>query len=262
MDTINNLVNVSPGNPYEFTNEPNPYLNLLNTRKNFYDTSKRNVIPLHDQAQIAKQEIDYQDRLHRGTTTVEAADKDGWVVSITPSGGWLPACIAGKTGVGMSQRMQSFVLDSTINPFNVVAPGKKPRVTLTPSLALKNGAPYLAFGVQGGDTQDQNLLQFFLNMVEFSMTVQQAAEAANFNTNQLWLSLGGNKMQDRMPRNGDLMVNKNTPESIRVELRKRGYKLSFEERSSGPINAIFFDWKHGSMWGGSSNHGEDYGIGW
>jgi gamma-glutamyltranspeptidase/glutathione hydrolase len=65
-----------------------------------------------------------------------------------------------------------------------------------------------------------------------------------------------------MTRNGDLMVNKNTPETIRVELRKKGYKLSFEERSSGPINAIFFDWKHGSMWGGSSNHGEDYGIGW
>ena len=66
----------------------------------------------------------------RGTTSVEAADKEGWVVSITPSGGWLPACIAGNTGVGMSQRMQSFVLDSTLNPFNVVEPGKRPRVTL------------------------------------------------------------------------------------------------------------------------------------
>ena len=262
MDTAMNMVNVSPGNPYDFENAANPFMNLLNNRKNLYDTSKRNVVPLHDQTQIAKAELEYQDRLHRGTTTVEAADKDGWIVSITPSGGWLPACIAGKTGVGMSQRMQSFVLDSTINPYNVVAPGKKPRVTLTPSLALKNGVPYLAFGVQGGDTQDQNLLQFFLNMVEFGMTIQQATEAQNFNTNQLWLSLGGNKMQDRMPRNGDLMINKNTPEAVRSDLRKRGYKLSFEERSSGPINAIFFDVKHGSMWGGSSNHGEDYGIAW
>ena len=59
-------------------------------------------------------ELDYQDRLWRGTTSVEAADAEGWVVSITPSGGWIPACIAGKTGVGMSQRMQSFVLDSTL----------------------------------------------------------------------------------------------------------------------------------------------------
>lgn len=136
----------------------------------------------------------------RGTTSVEAADAEGWVVSITPSGGWIPACIAGNTGIGMSQRMQSFVLDENLNPFNVVAPGKRPRVTLTPGMALKDGIPFLSFAVQGGDTQDQNLLQFFLNVVEFGMNVQQAAEAANFNTNQLWLSLGGNKIDDRKPK--------------------------------------------------------------
>jgi gamma-glutamyltranspeptidase/glutathione hydrolase len=202
------------------------------------------------------------DRLWRGTTSVEAADTSGWVVSITPSGGWIPACIAGNTGVGMSQRMQSFVLDSIQNPFNVVAPGKRPRVTLTPSLALKDGKPFLSFAVQGGDTQDQNLLQFFLNMVEFGMTVQQAAEAANINSNQLWLSLGGNKIADRKPKPGNLLLNTNTPEKVRTELKKMGYNLSFDPRSSGPINAIFFDWKHGSLWGGSSNNGEDYGIGW
>ena len=67
-------------------------------------------------------------------------------------------------------------------------------------MALKGGKPFLSFAVQGGDTQDQNLLQFFLNVVEFGMNVQQAAEAANFNTNQLWLSLGGTKVDDRKPR--------------------------------------------------------------
>ncbi len=72
-----------------------------------------------------------------------------------------PACIAGHTGIGMSQRMQSFVLDSIVDPFNVVQPGKRPRVTLTPSLAMKGGKPYLSFAVQGGDTQDQNLLAVF-----------------------------------------------------------------------------------------------------
>jgi gamma-glutamyltranspeptidase/glutathione hydrolase len=197
-----------------------------------------------------------------GTTSVEAADKEGWVVSITPSGGWLPACIAGNTGVGMSQRMQSFVLDSTLNPFNVVHPGKRPRVTLTPSLAMKDGKPFLSFAVQGGDTQDQNLLQFFLNIVEFGMTVQQATEAANINTNQLWLSLGGTKIDDRKPKPGQILLQSKTPEPVRNELKKMGYILSFEERTSGPINAIYFDWKHESFWGGSSNHGEDYGIGW
>ncbi|MEJ7671256.1 MAG: hypothetical protein WKF59_00660 [Chitinophagaceae bacterium] len=65
---------------------------------------------------------------------------------------------------------------------------------------------FIAFAVQGGDTQEQNLLQFFLNMVEFGMTVQQATEAANINTNQLWLSLGGTKMDDRKPRAGEILT--------------------------------------------------------
>jgi gamma-glutamyltranspeptidase/glutathione hydrolase len=214
--------------------------------------------------QITNPTIDpeYMDRLWRGTTSVEAADKEGWVVSITPSGGWLPAVIAGNTGVGMSQRMQSFVLDSIINPFNVVAPGKRPRVTLTPSLAMKEGKPFLAFAVQGGDTQDQNLLQFFLNMVEFGMTVQQATEAANINSNQLWLSLGGSTMTDRKPKPGNLLLGKTVSELIKKDLRGMGYSISVGDRTSGPINAIYFDWKHGSLWGGSSNNGEDYGIGW
>ena len=264
-----NNPNVGPGDPYPFEGKTNPYLNLLKSRgfTPNSDTSRKNTfLPAHDV--ISKNEntlstdAAYMDRLWRGTTTVESADKDGWVVSITPSGGWLPAVIAGNTGVGMSQRMQSFVLDSTINPFNVVAPGKRPRVTLTPSIAMKDGKPMMAFGVQGGDTQDQNLLQFFLNVVEFGMTMQEASEAANINTNQLWLSLGGSKVDDRKPRPGNLLLNNNVPDWVRKELRAMGYTLSFEERTSGPINAIYFDWKHNSMWGGSSNHGEDYGIGW
>jgi gamma-glutamyltranspeptidase/glutathione hydrolase len=254
---------IGPGDPYPFEGKTNPYAELL--KKRFAPDGKndnRNFTPAHDTGGVAMVEELYQDRLWRGTTTVEAADKEGWIVSITPSGGWIPACIAGNTGVGMSQRMQSFVLDSTLNPYNVVTPGKRPRVTLTPTLAMKDGKPYLCFGVQGGDTQDQNLLQFFLNMAEFGMTVQQASEAANINTNQLWLSLGGNKIDDRKPRAGNILLSDKTPASVREKLRSMGYKMSFEERTSGPINAIYFDWKHGSFWGGSSNHGEDYGIGW
>nr|MBA2440195.1 gamma-glutamyltransferase [Thermoleophilaceae bacterium] len=252
---------IGPGNPYPFEGKKNPFFDLLKMRGFELDTSKRNFAPQHD-IRNSSGLTGYQERLWQGTTSVEAADKEGWVVSITPSGGWLPACIAGNTGVGMSQRMQSFVLDSTMNPFNVVAPGKRPRVTLTPSLALKEGKPYLSFAVQGGDTQDQNLLQFFLNMVEFGMTVQQATEAANINTNQLCLSLGGSTTEDRKPRPGNILLHDSTPEKIRSELKKMGYILSFDDRTSGPINAIYFDWKHGSFWGGSSNHGEDYGIGW
>lgn len=256
-----NNTNIGPGDPYPFEGKTNPYLNLLKQRGYELDTSKRNFAPTHD-IRNGSSYADYQERLWMGTTSVEAADKDGWVVSITPSGGWVPACIAGNTGIGMSQRMQSFVLDSTLNPFNVVAPGKRPRVTLTPTLALRDGKPFLSFAVQGGDTQEQNLLQFFLNMVEFGMTVQQASEAANINTNQLWLSLGGSKTDDRKPKPGQLLLIDKTPQAVRDELKKMGYILSFDDRTSGPINAIYFDWKHGSFWGGSSNHGEDYGIGW
>jgi len=256
-----NNANIGPGNPYPFEGKSNPYINLLKKRGFEQDTAKRNFAPKHDIGSTLQDE-NYHDRLWRGTTSIEAADKEGWVVSVTPSGGWLPACIAGNTGVGMSQRMQSFVLDSAINPFNVVAPGKRPRVTLSPSMSLKDGKPYLSSAVQGGDTQDQNLLQFFLNMVEFGMTVQQATEAANINSNQLWLSLGGSKTEDRKPKPGQILLNNDTPAATREELKKMGYNMSFTERSSGPINAIFFDWKHGSLWGGSSNHGEDYGIGW
>ena len=112
------------------------------------------------------------------------------MVSVTPSGGWIPAFIAGRTGIGLSQRMQSFVLDEALNPFNVVTPGQRPRATLTPSLALKDGKPFMAFSVQGGDTQEQNLLQFFLNMVEFDMNVQQAVEAHNITSYQMQSSFG------------------------------------------------------------------------
>ncbi|HEU4904071.1 MAG TPA: gamma-glutamyltransferase, partial [Flavisolibacter sp.] len=244
-----NNPSIGPGDPYPFEGKKNPYVELLKNRGYEMDTSGRNFAPSHD-VRNSLGLNDYKEKLWLGTTSVEAADKDGWVVSITPSGGWTPACIAGNTGVGMSQRMQSFVLDSSLNPFNVVAPGKRPRVTLTPSMALKAGKPFLSFAVQGGDTQDQNLLQFFLNIVEFGMTVQQATEAANINTNQLWLSLGGTKTSDRQPRPGSILLNSKTPEAVRNELKGMGYTLSFEERSSGPINAIYFDWKHGSFWGG------------
>ncbi|MEN9572000.1 MAG: hypothetical protein RL172_3231 [Bacteroidota bacterium] len=254
-----------PGDPYPFEGKTNPYLPLLKQRGfTIADTAyqKPGFVPAHDVRNTALADEAYMQRLLAGTTSVEAADEEGWVVSITPSGGWLPACIAGNTGIGMSQRLQSFVLDSTLNPFNVIEPGKRPRVTLTPTMALKEGKPFLSFAVQGGDTQDQNLLQFFLNMVEFGMTVQEATEAPNINSNQLWLSLGGAQTADRKPRPGNLLLHQNTPEWVRKELRQMGYTLTFDDRTSGPINAIYFDWQHNSFWGGSSNHGEDYGICW
>jgi gamma-glutamyltranspeptidase/glutathione hydrolase len=101
------------------------------------------------------------------------------------------------------------------------------------------------------------LLQFFLNVVEFGMTVQQAVEAPNINSFQMRSSFGAHEA-----RPGAMEVATSLPVATRDALRTMGYTLQFVERSSGPINAILLDRKHGTMWGGSSNHGEDYGIGW
>ena len=122
---------------------------------------------------------------------------------------------------------------------------------------MKDGRPHLAFAVQGGDTQDQNLLQFFLNVVEFGMTVQQATEAANVNSHQMRSSFGQHES-----RPGRITVASSTPEAVRRQLEAMGYTLEFEPITSGPINAVFVDQAHGTLWGGSSHHGEDYGIGW
>src|SRR5687767_13342641 len=238
--------NIVPGDPYPYQGGKNPFLDVL---RNWSATASK------PRTTAALQRFDESFRL--GTTSIEAADEEGWVVSITPSGGWMPAVIAGKTGIGLSQRAQSFDTDPNQNPFNVIEPGKRPHVTLTPSLALKDGAPFLAFAVQGGDTQDQNLLQFFLNVVEFGMTPQEASEAANFNTFQVRKWLG-----DRLSVPGRILLHEATPPWVRSELQKMGYTMTFEERTSGPINAIWFDRAHGTFWGGSSNHGEDYGIAW
>jgi gamma-glutamyltranspeptidase / glutathione hydrolase len=111
--------------------------------------------------------------------------------------------------------------------------------------------------VQGGDGQDQNLLQFFLNIVEFGMTPQRAAEAPNINSYQMRSSFG-----EHESRPGLMLVAASTPDSVRARLQSMGYTLEVQPRTSGPINGILFDAAHGTMWGASSNHGEDYGIPW
>jgi gamma-glutamyltranspeptidase/glutathione hydrolase len=240
-----NEADAGPGDPYPFEGKTNPYTELI---ENWSHTRLNPERTTDDQ---------YLKDFHAGTTSIQAADEAGWVVSVTPSGGWIPSCIAGKTGMGMSQRMQSFVLDASQNPFNVLEPGKRPRVTLTPGMALKDGKPLLSFAVQGGDSQDQDLLQCFLNVVEFGMTIQEAVEAPNIVSYQMRSSFGNH---ERKP--GAVLLNSQTPNYVLKELRTMGYSIALDERTAGPINAIYFDREHGSFWGGSGNHGEDYGIGW
>jgi len=245
-----NDATAGPGDPYPYQGETNPFADLLAKQR------RASLEPAP--AELTAQALEsFKEGFHSGTTSVVSADAEGWLVAVTPSGGWVPATIAGRTGIGLSQRMQSFVLDPALNPYNVLEPGKRPRVTLTPSLAFKDGKPWLAFAVQGGDSQDQNLLQFLLNLVEFGMAPQEAAEAANFESFQMRSSFDKHASQP-----GRIVLNESIPQWVRKELALRGYKLEYQPRTSGPINAIQLDHAHGSMWGGSSNHGEDYGIAW
>jgi len=273
IDPDHNDPDVKPGNPYEYQAGQNPFTDLLSR---WHTTGPEpaggsggsgsggaaarsggtggSALAVASDAPV---DSAFLESFTRGTTSIEAADTSGWVVSVTPSGGWIPAVVAGHTGVGLSERMQSFVLDSAEDPYNVVQPGQRPRATLTPTLVLKDGKPWVAVAVQGGDTQDQNILQFFLDMVEFGFDVQQAAEGPNFTSYQMRSSFG-----DHSSRPGHITLNADTPDWVRRELGRMGYDANYRDRTSGPINAIWFDWEHGSFWGGSSDYGEDYGIAW
>ena len=253
IDWERNDDTVKPGDPYPFQGGENPYLDLLEKWTPVPPAADAEGEDSWQQSQLMTDDEAFM----AGTTSIQAADAEGWVVSITPSGGWIPAFIAGKTGIGLSQRMQSFVLDERLNPYNLVEPGKRPRATLTPGMALKEGQPYLSFAVQGGDTQDQNLLQFFLNFVEFGMNVQQAVEAPNIVSYQMQSSFGAHKAEP-----GRLVLREDVPTWVQDELRRKGYDVETSRRTSGPITAIFFDREHGTMWGGASDYGEDYGVSW
>ncbi len=120
------------------------------------------------------------------TTCVNVVDRMGNVFSSTPSGAWLPSVIVGDTGIPFGMRLQSLVM--TPGHPNQLAPGKRPRVTLSPTIVLKNGEPLLAMSTPGGDNQDQALLQVLLNIIEFGMNPQEAVEAPRFQTEHFYAS--------------------------------------------------------------------------
>jgi gamma-glutamyltranspeptidase/glutathione hydrolase len=253
IDWERNNPDTRPGNPYKHQRGNNPFLHQLENWQPIPPNSDAGGVDGFQQSRLKS----IKEEFLVGTTSIQAADAEGWVVSVTPSGGWIPAFIAGNTGIGLSQRMQSFVLDKAMNPYNVVEPGKRPRVTLTPSIAIKDNKPFLAFSVQGGDTQDQNLLQFFLNVVEFGMNPQQAAEARNITSFQMQSSFGAHQAEP-----GRLEVTREVSDYTRAQLSKMGYDVDVVDRTYSPITAIGFDQENGTMWGAASDYGDDYGVAW
>lgn len=152
------------------------------------------------------------------TTAVQVVDREGNLFSATPSSGWLlgGAFVAGDTGVPMSNRMQAFRLDAS-SP-NVLAGGKRPRTTLTPTVVLKDGKPFLAIGTPGGDSQDQQILLVLLNIVDFGLDVQAAIEAPRVNSLHPQSSFDDHRAQP-----GVLEVERTLPAAVIEELRSRGH---------------------------------------
>jgi gamma-glutamyltranspeptidase / glutathione hydrolase len=139
------------------------------------------------------------------TTCVNVVDSHGNAFSATPSGAWLPSVIAGDTGIPLSTRLQSFVM--TPGHANQLAPGKRPRVTLSPTMITKGGEFFMELSTPGGDNQDQALLQVLLNVIEFGMSPQEAVEAPRFQTEHFYSSFafhefvpGKVNLEGRMPK--------------------------------------------------------------
>ena len=154
------------------------------------------------------------------TTCVDTIDKDGLMMSATPSGAWLPSVIAGDTGIPLSELAQSFVLIPG-HP-NELAPGKRPRVTLSPTLVTyEDGRPYGVLSTPGGDTQEQGLLQVLLDVIQFRFNVQNAVEAPRFSTRHL-VSSFDNHAWNR----GDLQLDERISKAAAADLAVRGHKLT------------------------------------
>jgi gamma-glutamyltranspeptidase/glutathione hydrolase len=154
------------------------------------------------------------------TTKLEVIDARGNMVSATPSGGWLMSSpVVPEVGFPLGTRGQMFSLRDG-HP-NRIEPGKRPRSTLTPSLALKNGKPYMSFGSPGGDCQDQWALQFLLNVVEFGMSLQQAVEAPTF-----WTFHFPGSFYPRTAEPGSLKAEGRIASAVLEELAARGHRVT------------------------------------
>jgi gamma-glutamyltranspeptidase/glutathione hydrolase len=190
---------------------------------------------------------------------VNAVDAAGNLFSAVVSGAWVldGAFIAGDTGVPLSQRMQQFSLDPR-SP-NVVAPKKRPRITLTPTILLKDSRPYLAIATPGGDSQDQQNLNVLLAHIDFGLRIQEAIEAPRLNSEHMRQSF-----RDHREQPGVLTIESRVPWDVLEELRRRGHDL----RIVGPfrmptaITAVGIDPQTGTLFGGADVRGERAIAGW
>ncbi|MGB6552962.1 MAG: gamma-glutamyltransferase family protein [Candidatus Binataceae bacterium] len=187
----------------------------------------------------------------QGTVHVTACDRAGNMVAVTASGGWIPSSpVIDALGFPLGSRMQTFYLDE--NHPNALVPGKRPRTTLSPSLAMRAGEPYMAFGTPGGDQQDQWTFQFFLNAVDFGMDLQAAIEAPKFSTPHFASTF---YPHNTMP--GVLRLEDRIDPRVRAELAERGHQIQVRPPwSEGHVLAVSVDRVSALVRGGCDPRGQ------
>lgn len=201
-------------------------------------------------------DIPEAERAH-DTTCVNVIDSAGNVFSATPSGAWLPAFVAGDTGIPISSRLQSALLQRG-HP-NELKGGKRPRITLSPTLVMKDGQPFAALSTPGGDNQDQALMQVLFNIIEFGMNPQQAVEAARFETRHFVSSFSDHTFSP-----GSMTLEKRMGEALAAEMKRRGHKVEISDdfAPSAAPTIVIFDPKTKLIQAGADARRGRYAMGW
>ena len=192
----------------------------------------------------------------KDTTSINIATADGMLFSASPSGAWMPAVIAGKTGIPLTQRAHSFL---TIKDHpNAVEPGKRPRITLTPTLVTRRGEPFMALSTPGGDQQEQALLQVLLSVILFNFDVQEAVEAPRFQSKHLVSSFDDHAMEPNV-----LLVDERMPMFVVEELAAKGHLVDRRgRRNSGSAPTAVSVRRNGVLEAGADPYAFRYAAGW
>ena len=191
------------------------------------------------------------------TTYLAVVDKDHNMVSITSSllSGFGSGMVVDKGGFLMNDRMRYFYLDP--KDVNSLQPGKRTRQTINPAMALKDGKPWVSFGTPGSDTQPQTQLQFFLNVAEFGMNVQEALEQPTVISNSFRDSYQPHDVK------GKLLTPAMLPKSVQEALAAKGHALDIRNvKGVGSVKAILIDPRTGVLMGGVSPTGDSYVMAW
>ena len=192
----------------------------------------------------------------KDTTSINIASADGMLFSASPSGAWMPSVIAGRTGIPLTQRGHSF-LTIPGHP-NVVEPGKRPRITLTPTLVTHRGEPFMALSTPGGDQQEQALLQVLLAALVFNFNPQAAVEAPRFQSKHLVASFDDHAMEPNV-----LLLDERMPSFVFEDLDALGHQVELRRsRNSGSAPTAVKVLRNGVIEAGADPYAFRYAAGW